>query len=105
MKIKAYDGTSVALIEDVVDHVARKHSEVLSLLSLVREGFVKLLCSSLEDPDEAYLDVRGSKYFLKRVDGLYLNVVVSGDTVRTAYLISSRTYSRMRRRRWLRRLC
>jgi hypothetical protein len=78
---------------------------VLSLLSLTEEGFFDLLCDILKKPDEAYADSFGSTYLLKKIDGLYLNVVVDEGAVRTAYLISSKTHSRMRRRRWLRRLC
>jgi len=105
LKVRAHDGTSIAITEDVVDHVIRKHSEILSLLGLTRKGFVKLLRSALEEPNEAYVDVYDSRYFIKRLNDLYLNVVVSEETVRTAYLISPKTYSRMRRKRWLRRLC
>lgn len=105
IRVRTHDGTYLIITEDVVDHVIRKHSEVLSLLGLTREGFVKLLRSSLEEPNEAYMDIHDSRYFLKRLNDLYLNVVVSSDTVRTAYLISLKTYSRMRKRRWLRHLC
>lgn len=105
LKARAHDGTSVAITEDVVDHVIRKHSEILSLLGLTKKGFVKLLRSALEETNEAYVDVYDSKYFLKKLNDFYLNVIVSEGTVKTAYLISSKTYSRMRRKRWLRRLC
>lgn len=91
MKVRAHDGTSIAITEYVVDHVIRKHSETLSLLGLTRKGFVKLLCSALEEPNEAYVDVYDSKYFLKKLNDLYLNVIVSKETVKTAYLISSKT--------------
>jgi len=103
--VRAYDGTSVIVTEDVVDHVSRKHPEVLSLLGLTEEGFFGLLRGVLEKPHEAYVDSSGSTYFLKKLNDLYLNVVVDEGIVRTAYLISSKTHSRMRRRRWLRRLC
>jgi len=105
IEVKAHDGTTVVITEDVIDHVIRKHSEILSLLGLTRKGFVKLLRSALGEPNEAYVDVHDSRYFLKRLDHLYLDVVVGEGIVRTAYLISSKTYSRMRRKRWLRRLC
>jgi len=95
----------IIVTEDVVDHVVRKHSEILSLLALTRNGFVKLLCNALEEPNEVYVDVHDSRYFLKKLNDLYLNVIVSEQTVRTAYLISPKTYSKMGRKRWLRRLC
>lgn len=74
-------------------------------MGLTEEGFFDLLRGVLEAPHEAYVDSSGSKYFLKKLEGLYLNVVVDEGVVRTAYLISSKTHFRMRRRRWLRRLC
>jgi hypothetical protein len=89
LKVKAPDGASLTVTKDVVDHVIRKHSEILSLLGLTRNGFVKLLRSALEEPSEAYVDVYGSRYFLRRLNDLYLNAVVSEDALRTAYLISS----------------
>jgi hypothetical protein len=70
-------------------------------------AFFNLLCEVLEKPDEAYVDSSGSKYLLKQTSeaGLYLNLIVDEGLVRTAYLINSKTHSRMRRRKWLQRLC
>jgi hypothetical protein len=105
--VRAFDGTSVTVTLDVVGHVSRKHSEVLSFLGVNQEGFFNLLCDVLEKPDEAYVESSGSKYLLKQTSqvGIYLNIIVDEGVVRTAYLISSKTHSRMRRRKWLRRLC
>jgi hypothetical protein len=105
IEVKAYDGTLIKLTEEVVGHVSRKHSEVLFLLDLTEETLFSLLRGVLENPSEAYVDSCGSRYFIKSMKSLYLNVVVDEGIVRTAYLISSKTHSRMRRRRWLRRLC
>jgi hypothetical protein len=71
------------------------------------DGFFDLICNVLEKPDEAYVDTSGSKYLLKRTSqvDMYLNIIVYEGVARTAYLISSKTHSRMRRRKWLRRLC
>jgi hypothetical protein len=104
LSVRAYDGSSIAVTEDVVDHVVRKHSETLSLLGLTREDFVKLLRRVLEEPDEVYVDAYDFKYFLKKMDDLHLNVIVGEETVKTAYLISQKTHFRMRKKRWLRRL-
>ena len=104
LSVRAYDGSSIAVAEEVVDHIVRKHSDMLSLLGLVREDFVKLLSSVLEEPDEVYVDVYDFRYFLKKTDDLRLSVIVGEETVKTAYLISQKTYFRMRKKRWLRRL-
>jgi hypothetical protein len=105
LEVSAYDGTFIALADDVVDHIVRKHSEILAFLTLTREDFVKLLCNTLEKPNEVYVDARKSKYFLKKLNDFYLNVIVSEQTVKTAYLINRKTYFKMGRKRWLRRLC
>ena len=103
--VRAYDGITVILTEGIIAHIVRKHSEILSLLSLDRQGFVELLHSALKEPNEVYADAYQSKYFLKKLDNLHLNVVVSEGIVKTAYLISGKTYSKMRKKRWLQRLC
>lgn len=72
---------------------------------MTRKGLVKLLCDVLQEPNEVYVDVYDSRYFLKKLDDLYLNVIVSEQMVKTAYLISQKTYSKMGSKRWLRRLC
>lgn len=72
-------------------------------MGLTEESFFNMLRGILENPSEAYVDSCG--YFLKSVDDFYLNVVVDEGIVRTAYLITSKTHSRLRRRKWLRRLC
>jgi hypothetical protein len=41
------------------------------------------------------------KYFLRKVDGLWLIIVAFENEVKTAYLISSKTYERFVARRWL----
>ncbi len=107
LRVRAFDGTSVTVTLDVVSHVSGKHSEVLSFLGLAEEAFFDLLCEVLQKPNEAYVDSSGSKYFLKQVSvrGIFLNVIVDEEVVRTAYLINSKTHSRMRRRKWLQRLC
>ena len=105
LKVQAYDGTSVTVTENVISHIQRKHPEVLSLLTLPEKDFFDLLCCTIRKPDEAYIDSMSSKYFLKKLNNLYLNVVVDEDMVKTAYLISSKTHYKMRRKRWLRRLC
>jgi hypothetical protein len=60
----------------------RQKNPVLS--TLPEKDFFDLLCSTIRKPNEAYSDSMGSKYFLKNLNNLYLNVVVDEDMVRTA---------------------
>ncbi len=104
--VTCFDGTYVDVVEDVIGHVKKRHSEVFSSLGLDEEGLFILLCDVLKKPSEVYADSFGSKYFLRQyLENLYLCIIVDEGAVRTSYLINQKTYSRMRRRRWLRRLC
>jgi hypothetical protein len=49
----------------------------------------RLLEEALINPDEVHLDAHNPiKYFLKKVNGLWLTVIVLENEVRTAYLIT-----------------
>jgi hypothetical protein len=103
-EVKAYDGAKISLSAGAIDHVLRKHPQMLSIVGFTREELVSTLVRALESPSEVFLDTLGSKHFILNVGELYLNVVVIGGSVKTAYLIGNRTYARMRKARWLRRL-
>ena len=103
-EVKAYDGVQITLSAQTIDHVLRKHPQMLSIVGFTREEFVSTLVRALESPKEVFLDTLGSRHFILNVGELYLNVVVVGGSVKTAYLIGNRTYARMRKARWLRRL-
>jgi hypothetical protein len=81
-----------------------KHPEMLSFAGFAREQLITRIVNTLEKPDEVYGDVRGSKYFLKRFDNFYLNVIVVDGLVKITYLIDGKTYARMGKTKWLHRL-
>jgi hypothetical protein len=58
------------------------------------EELEKLILGVVEAPDEIYMDLFNVKYFLKKINELYINVIISDDRVKTAYLISPKTYYR-----------
>jgi hypothetical protein len=103
-EVKAYDGSQVVITPEVIDHIVRKHSQMLSIVGFGKEQLLSSLIRALESPMKVFLDARGSRYFILRADDLYLNVIVIRGSVKTAYLIGERTYARMRKARWLRRL-
>jgi len=103
-RVKTYDGALVTITDEVIDHMERKHPEMLSLVGFMKEQLISAIVQTLEKPDEVYVDVRSSKYFLKKLDDLYLNVIVVGDGVKTTYLMGTRTYARMGKMKWLHRL-
>jgi len=102
-RVKTYDGALVTITDEVIDHMERKHPEMLSLAGFMKEQLISSIAQTLEKPDEVYVDVRSSKYFLK-LDDLYLNVIVVGDGVKTTYLMGTRTCARMGKMKWLHRL-
>ena len=65
------------------------------------DSLKRLLEDALVSPDEVRLDTRSSdvRYFLKKVNGLWLMVVALEDEVKTAYLISPKTYKRFSSKR------
>ncbi len=102
--VRSPDGAKVRITSAIIQHVTRKHPDVLRILGVSEDGLVKLLSSAVSAPDEIYVDDEGSLFFLLRADDLRLCVIVREGLARTAYLIGERTYARMRRKRWLRRL-
>jgi hypothetical protein len=95
-----------AIPREVLVHIVRRHgrdfSRLLGINSL--DSLKRLLEDALVSPDEVRLDTRSSdvRYFLKKVNGLWLMVVVLEDEVKTAYLISPKTYKRFSSKRWAR---
>lgn len=103
-KVKAHDGSEITVSQEVIDHIVRKHPQMLSVVGFERERLVASLVLTLENPVEIHANAGLSKYYLRKLNDLYLNIIVIGDTVKTAYLIGDATYKRMSRARWLRRL-
>ena len=101
-QVKTYDGALITLTEEVIDHIERKHPEML--VGFMKEQLISSIAETLEKPNEVYVNARRSKYFLKKLDDLYLNVIVVGDRVKTTYLMGGRTYTRMGKMKWLHRL-
>jgi hypothetical protein len=50
------------------------------------------------------MDLFNVRYFLKKINELYVNIIIADDRVKTAYLISPKTYHRLRERKWVQRL-
>ena len=97
-EVTAYDGSRIDIPGEMIEHVTRKHPQMLSLASLTGERLLRSVVQALENPNEVFVDDRDAKYFLIRVNALYLNVIVSGGVVRTAYLIGEQRIRGWRRR-------
>lgn len=88
----------------MIDHIVRKHPQMFSVVGSLREQVESSLIQALQTPKEVFSDTLGSKHFVMKVNELYLNVVVIGGSVKTAWLMGNRSYARMRKARWLHRL-
>ena len=104
LEVTAYVGSRITIASEVIDHVERKHPQMLSVARLNGEKLVSSVIRTLENPNEVYVDAHNARYFLRKMEELYLNVIVRGDIVKTAYLMGERTHRRMEKTRWLRRL-
>ncbi len=95
----------VIVSEYVLKHILRKHRDITRLMGIENvEELRKLITSVIEKPDGTYVDTFGTKYFLKKTDELYFNTIVAGDSVKTAYLISAKSYKRFKEKKWVQRL-
>lgn len=103
LEVRAYDGSLITITSEVIEHVERKHPQMVSLARLNGERLLSSVIRTLEKPDEVFVDARHARYFLMKMDDLYLNVIVTNDIVKTAYLMGERTHKRMEKTRWLRR--
>lgn len=89
---------------NVLKHVLRRHRDFARVLGVGSvEELRRVIVDVVEVPDEVYVDLFDIKYFLKKINELYVNVIVVNDRVKTAYLIGSKTYHRLRERKWVRR--
>lgn len=91
---------------DTLRHVWEKHSDLVEALRIKSlEELLEVITQVLERPDEVHVDRLRScvRYYLKKLDELWVNVVLVGDTVKTAYLISSKSYRKFREKRWSQR--
>jgi len=43
-------------------------------------------------------------YYVKKINELYVNIIIYGNVVKTAYLLSHKTYNKMKRKKWIQKL-
>jgi len=81
-------GVRVVIPRALYDHVRDRHGDLMERLNVGDvDGFISVVRGVLLDPDEVYVDDRGSVYYLLRVGGFHLNVVVAGGVVRCVYWV------------------
>jgi len=88
----------------ILKHIYEKHKDLIKILNIKNIDELKtIIINVLWKPDEIYLDKYRSnvKYYLKRINDLWINIILIGNIVKTAYLISSKSYKRYRDKRWL----
>lgn len=89
----------------VLRHIFEKHRDLVEYLGITAPSeLADVLRNMLRSPDEAHTDKfrHDVLYCLKRVGSYWVNMVVAGGTVKTAYLVdNNRSYRGLRERRWL----
>ncbi len=88
---------------DTLKHIFEEHRDLVELLNLYTlEDLRRLLLNTLRSPDETHVDRfrNDVRYFLKKIDDLWINVVVVRNSVKTAYLLGSRSYRKFAEKRW-----
>jgi len=93
----------INISENTLRHIYEKHEDLVKILRVRDvEELKEVILDVLQDPDEIYEDKYKNyvKYYLKKINALWINVVLVHNTVKTAYLISSKSYRKFKEKRW-----
>ena len=102
MKIRDCRGVEIIVYPRLFDHIRYRHPDVLHVLNISdRCELNTVLGDTLGDPHEVYRDCEGGYYYVKRLNNIFITVIVYDNVVRTMYLLSNRSYNRMRSKRWV----
>ena len=105
MKIRDYRGIEVVLYPRLFDHIRHRHPDMLHILNISdKHGLNAIIRDILENPHEVYRDYEGAYYYIKRLNKIFVTVIVYENIVRTMYLLSNKSYNRMRSKRWVCRI-
>ena len=57
----------------------------------------------VNNPSEVHQDIHNPsvRYYLRRLNDLWLNMAIQGNEVKTAYIISTKSYNKFKTRRWM----
>ena len=89
--------------ESTLRHIYEEHEDLIETLKLKSLTELReVIMSVLRDPHEVYADTRRDdvRYYLRKINDLWINVIVVSGTVRTAYLIGLKSYKRLKEKRW-----
>lgn len=99
-------GESYKLSKNTIRHIWDKHRDLVEMLEArspteLEEAIMRVL----ERPDEVYGNKYRDnvKYYLRKLNNHWVNIVLIGDTVKTAYLIGLKSYMKFRERKWCQR--
>ena len=93
----------INISKDTLRHIYEKHEDLIKILSIKdMEELKEAILDVLQDPDEIHEDKYKNyvKYYLKKINALWINVVLVYNTVKTAYLISPKSYRKFKEKRW-----
>ena len=91
--------------EDVLRHIMRRHgNDLRKIIGIQRlEELRSIVEDVINNPSEAHQDIHNPsvRYYLRRLNDLWLNVVIQGNEVETAYIISTKSYNKFKTGRWM----
>ena len=89
--------------KSVLNHIYDEHKDLVETLKIrsimeLREAIANIL----QNPDKTHVDrfKNNVKYYLKRINNLWVNIILEDNTVKTAYLIGSKSYRKFKEKRW-----
>lgn len=102
VRVKDFRGVEIEVSSTLYFHVKKRHLDVFKVLGVSDENsFVQAVGKVVRGPNEVYSDGAGTLYYLCKVNDLYVNVIVFKNSIKTVYLLSLRSYRRMRFKKWL----
>jgi len=91
-----------SISQRILRHIFIKHKDLAKALDVKNtEELYDKLKNLIEHADETYTDIFNATYYVKKINELYVNIIIYGNVVKTAYLLSHKTYNKMKRKKWI----
>ena len=91
-----------SISQGILRHIFIKHKDLAKALGAKNtEELYDKLKNLIEHADDIYTDVFTARYYVKKINELHVNIIIYGNVVKTAYLLSHKTYNKMKRKKWV----
>ncbi len=92
----------VRISQATLRHIFEKHKDLVKVLGIDNlEKLREVIMQIVENPGKIHVDVikNDVTYYLKKLDDMWIVIILVGDAVRTAYLIGLESCGKFGRRR------